>query len=52
MCEGLLVEGGKGLFFRRGVFGGDVGGEEAVREEDFRVGDRGGAVDVEHGLRG
>lgn len=44
----LRREGGEGFLFRGDILRVDVAGEDAVGEEDFRVGSRGGAVDVEH----
>ena len=44
----LRGEGGEGFLFRGDILRVDVAGEDAVGEEDFRVGGGGGAVDVEH----
>ena len=50
--EGVAVflrrEGGEGFLFCGHILRVDVCGEDAVGEEDFCVGGRGGAVDVEH----
>lgn len=48
MAVFLRREGGEGFLFRGDILRVDVAGEEAVGEEDFRVGGGGGAVDVEH----
>ena len=48
MAVFLRREGGEGFLFCGHILRVDVCGEDAVGEEDFCVGGRGGAVDVEH----